>query len=156
VSTSPHDSGRLGRAYKLIVLGIGCAGVTLALILGIDGSTGISIFGLRLEGIPVAVVAAVAAGFAIAASTLSARGVRSILGGVGEIRALSVQVEALRIRHSLFRRRVEELEGEVKALERRRDALRRSSTAPAVVAVPDVDATGGSEPRKRSSGSGEG
>jgi hypothetical protein len=131
------------------VAGIGCAGVALALILGIGGRASLSVFGIGLGKVAGSAVAAIAVAFAIAAVALAARGLRSILGGVGEARSLSVQVEALRIRNSLFEQRVAELEGEVKELERRKQALRRSS----VVALPDVEDSG---VRGRTSGSGEG
>jgi len=149
VSTSPHDPSRPGRGYGLVVAGIACAGVALALVLGIGGKASLSVFGIGLGDVPASVVGAFAVAFAISAVALATRGLRSILGGVGEARSLSVRVEALRIRHSLFEQRVAELEGEVKELERRKQALRRT----AVVAVPDVEA---SRMHKRTSGSGEG
>jgi len=119
VRTSPSD--RIVRASALIALGIGCAGAALGFALGV-GSTGtatVSVFGIRLEEVPSAWVAAVAAVLAVVATLLTARGWRTIWGRGRAKEELSVQAEALRIRRSLLEARVLELEGEVAELERR-------------------------------------
>ena len=150
VRTSPSD--RIVRASALIALGIGCAGAALGFALGV-GSTGtatVSVFGIRLEEVPSAWVAAVAAVLAVVATLLTARGWRTIWGRGRAKEELSVQAEALRIRRSLLEARVLELEGEVAELERRREA---SGSGSPVVALPDLDPVEGSRTRRTSSGS---